>query len=273
MNASRIAFHSNSVRHLLLGDDLRLARLAGYNGIVCSFRKMEHFLERNNQKELKKIVKDSGMAIFGISNIRVDLANTDEETVRIVKRYSRLVRAMKGNFVSITPDKLSPGGSVTDKFVKDYVANLGAIADGASEYGVNVAIELENPDPLLSSPIKITYMIDKSGKDNLGFVFDTFSFWRARISYEEVETIERSFYAVYIADAPDKKKLKETDRLIPGEGILDFERFLRIIKNCNYKGPFAIKLHSDYKTKGRNKELLRNARNHLKIFLSIIDYL
>ena len=101
----------------------------------------------------------------------------------------------------------------------------------------------------------------------------TFFFHKSGISIEELETIEKHFYAVYLADVPDRKKLKESDRMVVGKGIIDFERIFRIIKECNYKGVYTVKLYSDCKTKNKSKNILKSAREHLVSYLDMLEYL
>ncbi|MFH1706301.1 MAG: sugar phosphate isomerase/epimerase family protein [Planctomycetota bacterium] len=272
---ARIAFHSSSTAMLSFEDDLKLAKLTGYNGIVCAYGKMHEYLETGNQKDLKSVAKDANVAIFGIANIPVDLREVGEETVREVKRCARLVRAMKGNFVSITPTRFPADQADEEALMAEYTVRLAAVAEGAAEYGVQVAVEMEEPHRFLTNPVKISYIISRAGRDNLGFVLDTFAFWRAGVSIEEMETIERHFSAVYLADAPDKdrKKLKESDRLPLGEGVIDMERVLRVICKSGYKGVFTIKLHGENRTKQKYREMLKEARENLQAHLEIMTYL
>lgn len=272
---ARIAFHSHTTRSLSVQDDLKLAKQTGYNGIICSSNKIQNYLEDNNQKNLRELVKDSGLAVFGISNIHIDLMNINEQKIGAVKRFSRLVRTMKGNFISITPEgsrNREKDGNNEELYIT-LAQNLAVLAEGAEEYGVYLSIEQEKPHTVFSSPVTLTYIINKTGKDNLGFVFDPFSYMIAGISLEEVETMEGFFHIVYLSDLPDKRNVREKDRLIPGEGSLDFERILKIIHRCDYKGVFALKLFSAYRTKKRNRQLLREAREPMEAYLEILNYL
>jgi len=271
----RIAFHSHTTRSLPVQDDLKLAKQTGYNGIICTHAKIQDYLKNNNQKNLRELVKDSGLAVFGISNIHMDLMKINEQKITAVKRFSRLVRTMKGNFISITPDGRRNREKERDneELYTHYAQNLAVLAEGAEEYGVYLSIEQEKPHPVFSSPVTLTYIINKTGKDNLGFVFDPFSYMVADIALEEVETMEGFFHIVYLSDLPDKRNLREKDRLIPGEGILDFERIFKIVHRCDYKGVYALKLHSAYRTKKRNRQLLREAREPMEAYLEILNYL
>ncbi len=269
---SKIAFHSNTTLKLTLEDDLQLAKETGFNGIVCTQTKINDYLKNNNQKQLKEYVKDIGVAIFGVSNISIDFTNPDEETITEIKRHSRLVRAMKGNFVSVTPKKINMKETDREKAVMVYAGNFAEMAEAASEYDVNLVIELERPENLLSSPVDMSYIISKSGRNNLGFALDTYALSVANVSIEEFQTIERDFYAVYLSDVPDKKRLAKSDRLPVGDGILDFEQIIKLIKSCDYRGVYTLKLFCDYRTKRRNRTLLRKARDNMKAYLNIAEY-
>lgn len=271
----RIAFHSFTTRALSVKDDLQLAKQTGYDGIISTHDKINKYLKDNNQKDLRDLVKQTGVAVFGISNIHMNLLTIGKEKRTVVKRYARLVRTMKGNFISITPteeEKESNSGK-RENLYEIYAHNLTVLAEAAEEYGVNLSIEPETPHPLFSSPVSLTYIINKADRENLGFTFDPFSYLTADISLEEIETMENYFHAVYLADMPDKRNLTEKDRMIPGEGVLDFERILRIVHECSFKGVFALKLYSAYRTKKRNRQLLRKGRESIEAYLGILNYL
>ena len=104
----------------------------------------------SNRDRILELVKEAGIAVFGISNIQMDLLNVDEEKVTIIKRFARLVRTMKGNFVSVTPAGSSKKGNHDSKkaLYEVYAQNLARLAEGAEEYGVNLSIEQEKPHPL-----------------------------------------------------------------------------------------------------------------------------
>jgi len=271
----KIAFHSHTTAALPLEEDVKLARLTGYDGIVCSYAKIREYFQRCSQKELREFVREVGIGVFGIAGIPVDLEHVTEDLVTEIKRFARLVRTMKGNFVSVSfthgSKEITP--ATREEVFGEYAGKLALLAEGAAEYGVNLSVEQEKPDPLFSSPVLLTYVISKAGKNNLGFVFDPFAWYRAGISIEEMETAESIFHVVYMADVPDKKVLREKDRLIPGEGILDFERLLKVIRICEFKGVFALKLSCGFRTKTRNRKLLRSAREPIEAYLEIMEHL
>jgi sugar phosphate isomerase/epimerase len=123
---------------------------------------------------------------------------------------------------------------------------LGRCADVLAPSGARVALEFGPTGPCCSIPDAVG-IVDAVGR-GAGVVIDTWHFFHGPSTFEDLEGVglDRIAY-VQFDDAPGAVSddiMHETldRRLMPGDGILDLDRFARTLRDRGWEGMVAIEV-------------------------------
>ena len=129
---------------------------------------------------------------------------------------------------------------------KTYVDRLRAICDVLARNHVKLAIEYVSPVHLRKlHPHEFIYRMDemldlaKDAGPNAGLMLDSWHWHHASATTQDILAAgkDRIVY-VQVADAPKlpPDQIKDSERLMPGEGIIDFTAFFGALKKIGYNG-------------------------------------
>ena len=129
---------------------------------------------------------------------------------------------------------------------KIYVGRLRKICDVLARNHVQLAIEYVSPVHLRKlHPYEFIYRMDemldlaKDAGPNAGLMLDSWHWHHAGATAQDIVAAgrERIVY-VQLADAPKlpADQIKDNERLMPGEGIIDFDAFFGALKKIGYEG-------------------------------------
>jgi 2-keto-myo-inositol isomerase len=118
-----------------------------------------------------------------------------------------------------------------------------AIAEG---YGVKLAFEfLGFANCSVRTVADCLDIVGAAKRDNLGLVIDTFHFYVGGSTAEELDRMKAGDLSIlHLADAADlpKEQLQDADRLLPGDGVVDFTPILTVLKEKGYAGALSLEL-------------------------------
>lgn len=119
------------------------------------------------------------------------------------------------------------------------VENCRRLADHAATLGVQIALELEPfPLSLLNNVDRMRQFIDDVGHTALAANIDVSHLQLARVAPEELRQLKGKAIHVHISDCDGQRH----GDLPPGRGVVDFEPYLREIKELNIDGAVSIEL-------------------------------
>ncbi len=123
-----------------------------------------------------------------------------------------------------------------------------ACAEIASEYGIGLAVEPLGPlYRRRAGPHEIVWrlpdaieFVDSCGC-GVGLLVDSWHWHLAGSSPEEIAAAGERIAHVHLADVPEAppESLRDTERLLPGEGIVDLRAFLGAVRDAGYAGPVS----------------------------------
>jgi len=90
-------------------------------------------------------------------------------------------------------------------------------------------------------------MIDEIGRPNVGLLVDSFHWFTAGHTVEELVRVPKERVVhVHINDAPDRPRDEQIDmeRLLPGEGVIDLAGFLGALRQIGYEDYMGVETFS-----------------------------
>jgi sugar phosphate isomerase/epimerase len=221
-----------------LEDSVELAKRFGYDGVEVVIGDPEIF----DVEKFEKILLEKQMTVSAINSGGIEyifqssLVNADpkeeEDSFKKLQSIIRLCSRLKCLAqVGVSRGKAIPGKPIT-YFKSKLVAILKDLATYAEKLNVNLVLEYTNRFEIntINNFAEARDIVDRVGSQNLGILLDTYH------SYlEDPDVYETVFNA---RDYVKHFHLHDSDQGPAGasNGVLDFEKFMRILKQINYSG-------------------------------------
>jgi len=123
---------------------------------------------------------------------------------------------------------------------------LTELSDLAEPYGVKLALEfIGHPHATVNTLSFANEIVKAVDRDNVGIVFDTFQYFAMNSTLEDLRNTDFSkVFLFHINDVDDYMPgiLLDEDRLYPGDGVIDLESILSIIKEKGYSDHASIEI-------------------------------
>lgn len=126
-----------------------------------------------------------------------------------------------------------------DEFLEVNTKAILPLVDAAAEYGVTVLSE-----NLLWGcsiyPEMIGKLVTAVGKDNFGWCFDTGHANACGLSLDEVKKAKHIPLSLHVQD---NHGLFKDEHLLPGDGTIDWQHFMKLLKEIGYQGDLVLEAH------------------------------
>lgn len=135
---------------------------------------------------------------------------------------------------------------------KIIVDGLAAIARFAAERGLPVGVEVlrdETNGSLYNDLPRTFELLDETGAEKLGVVFDIWHLWDASGVLEQLRTYAPRISAVQLCDWRDPTRWSG-DRALPGDGIANVPRLLDVLESNGFSGIYDLEVFSDRSKEG-----------------------
>ena len=251
MKKSQLAINSVSTnRHPL---DVCLAAYAevGFRYVEFPLRHVRDYLDAGHTlADVRRLLEGNGLRCIGGFETGLECFSPPEQRAqshgRIVEN-ARLLAELGGTNLVVGTDGPPDLGAVDDP-LGEMAAVFAQVADAIAATGVNLCIEF-NWSPLVKSLRTAAEIARRSERPNVGTIFDPAHYHCTptkfdQLSAENVATIKH-VHVDDMRDKPAELSNCNSDRLLPGQGILDLPALFGRIEELGYDGYFSIEMFSD----------------------------
>ncbi len=128
-------------------------------------------------------------------------------------------------------------------------ARLNTVAEMASRYKVRIALEFIAGSKLIGCLPTALSLIRSAGHRNAGICLDTFHFFVGSSKTEDLPQLRAGeIEHVHFHDVPSsipRERLRDTDRLPPGEGSLPLAIVTAALRRAGYRGALSVELFGE----------------------------
>lgn len=124
-----------------------------------------------------------------------------------------------------------------------------ALADYAADRGIRIMFEHLNP--ILMNAFTFICTLDEAvqlvedvNRPNFGLLLDVWHIWREPNIAERITCLGDSVFGVHISDWPAEEPRELSDRVLPGEGVIDLPALLGAIARTGYSGAYCLEIFS-----------------------------
>lgn len=244
----KLAINGATTMRADLETDIKAAAKAGFDYVEIWAAKLKTFLKSNSVNDLTELLKQHNIKPYSINSIEyITFRNAGdyEKITAETEQLSKIAGEIGCPYVVVVPGKL-PANADKETIVRESVKVLNELADIAGKYGVSLAFEfLGQPDCSVQTLDLCNEIVEKTNRQNVGNVLDTFHFYAGNSSFEAIDSLNPDkLFIFHINDAEDfpKEKLTDAHRLYPGEGILPIREIKAHFDKIGYDKMASIEI-------------------------------
>jgi len=260
----KTALNPNTIQKTDFETQIDVCSKAGYEGFELMYDVIQEYLQKGHSlNEVKKMLVDKNIKAAVVcaagALIQIEQGRLRSEALDSVKKSSEYCNLFGCGIVTVC----SP---LKQTNIEQAAEDLASLCEIAQSYKVKICYE-----PLGFSQkfkdIKTTLeLFKKVNYFNCGILLDPFHLYRGGSILDDIDLIppERILMAHFddVLDVP-VEKMRDLDRVFPGEGVLELNKYVRKLKEKNYQGYLSLEIFNEdywaddpYRIAKRGKELL-----------------
>ena len=229
---------------------IELAHAHGFESVEA----MGGELARMSEAEIKELLANmrGKSVVFGAAGLSVDFRGEEAKFEEGLKELPRIADALQRAEVTRVGTWIMPGhNSLTFlQNLKQHGKRLRAVADILDERNIWLGLEYVGTKTLrdrfhyefVHTMAETKELIAEIGAKNVGFVLDSWHWWNANETAEDILTLKaEQIVACDLNDAPagiPKEKQIDGERELPlATGVIDVAPFLNALQKLGYTGP------------------------------------
>src|SRR5574340_71049 len=250
----RLAFHGATTMTSDLETDVRVSAGAGFKGLEVWASKLDRYLEKHSQQELKALFTSREVKPLAINSIEF-IAFRGAEYASIQARLHELAgiaQAIECPTVVVVPSPLPGRDMPWSNVVDEYVSVLCDLSGIAAAYGIRLSFEFLGFGWCSVRTLRgAAEIVEKCDRANVGLTIDAAHFYAGGSRMDEIDRIDaQRIFAFHLDDLEDTplEAISDATRLLPGMGIVPLEEICARLKRIGYDGTCAVELRSEEHT-------------------------
>ena len=247
MRREQLAINSVSTRQADLETCLAAYQKAGFANV--EFRLVRDYLEKGHSRaDARRLLDDFGLScVGGFETGLVCFGSGKERTANHdrIADNSELLAQLGASTMVVGTD--GPSEDMDDP-LEPLAETFARMAERIADTGIALCIEF-NWSPLVKSLRTAAEVARRTGRDNVGALFDPAHYHCTPSKFEQIDAANASLIKhIHVDDMRDKPgELSNcnADRVLPGQGCLDLPALFGQIERFGYEGYFSIEMFSD----------------------------
>lgn len=226
---------------------ISIAKKAGFEAIELTWDKVESALANNSLKTLSKEIERQGLAVASINGPEnFNLLNPQQfsEVKERTRKLAQAAREMNCNLLAPVPSPTTSSLSKDEVRVQT-AESISQMAEVCGE-DFNLGLEFLGMTECSVSSLKDAMEIIKTvNRKNVGLTLDSFHLYLSRSQLLDVETLGSDrVFIVHVNDSEpgDLRALRDSNRVFPGQGVIDLKRLAKDLAKMRYEGFLSLEL-------------------------------
>ncbi|OYD07397.1 sugar phosphate isomerase/epimerase family protein [Paludifilum halophilum] len=245
----KIAFNqATTMKHSNLEKDLELCEKYGYHFIEIRLDQLKDYLKENTAESLKTFFETNRIQPFAFNALEFINFRDEEEYYRIkedLKFLCEMGEVIRCKQIVVVPT-FDIGDYTYSQIKEETVRVLHELAELAQPHGVKLALEFCGyPNCSVNTFGQAYEIIQEVNRDDVGLVLDCFHFHAMNSDIRDLQQADPDkIFAFHIDDCEDLPvgALRDHHRVWPGEGTIDLESILGVLKEIGYRDMASIEL-------------------------------
>ncbi|RYM04987.1 2-keto-myo-inositol isomerase [Sporolactobacillus sp. THM7-7] len=258
---------ATTLKNSTLEKDLVLCEKHGYDYIeIRTMDKLPEYLKKNSMKDLadffaKQHIKPLALNALVFFNNRHRAEH--EMIIENFKEMAETAETLGVKYIVAVP--LITEEKILKRTIKESCIDvLTELSDLAEPFGIRLALEfVGHPRCTVNTFGQAYEIIEGVNRENVGLVLDCFHFHAMGSNLADLKKADASkIFILHIDDAEDFPIgcLTDEDRVWPGEGAIDLDGILSILKKMGYHGAVSVELFRPAYYRLDPEEAIRKAK-------------
>ena len=238
-------------------DVLSLSQRFGFPGVDASFAEVRARAEQTSAAAVRDFFAEYGTTPAYMGFIPAGLFSPEAEFMQALDKFSEncALAAAVGcqRTGSYFPNRMPLPPDEARRILRDRMAIL---AERAEPHGISIGLEflgvrtfrLEEPYAFINNVPDTIEMLRETGRPNVGLILDSFHYFTSGGDLSQIRSLRASdIVHLHVNDAPHDgiMTLEDTDRVLPGKGVIDLTGWFRAIREIGFDGYVAIEIFDD----------------------------
>ena len=253
------ALNQNTCKNLNLLDFIIFSE--DFNGIEIDFEKLEEILSKRTSiqeiLELLEVYDLKTLSIFALEDFSLcperDYKLTILPKMRIMMDY---LYKLESDLLLVSPsffdESLDHNNIPKRRIINRTRKRLHHISKIAFKNDIKIGFEFQNcPKSSISTFSDAKLVIEAlEGIENVGYVIDLFHLYKSNEIFKVLNEIRENLFLIQLSDFREvdmkgEQLMDDIDRIIPGEGDIDFNEMFDFFRKIRYRNMYSIELSED----------------------------
>ena len=240
-----------------LEEMLALAKRFGLPGVDASFGAVRALVEETSPASVRDLFAAHGALPAFMGFIPAGIFAPEAEFMQSLDLFADncAVAASLGchRTGSYFPNRMSLPPDEARRILRD---RTGILAERAEPHGVAIGLEflglrtfrLDEPHAFINNVPDTITMLRETGRPNVGLILDSFHYFTSGGDLSQIRSLRaQDIVHLHVNDAPhaDVMSLEDTDRVLPGRGVIDLVGWFQAIAEIGYDGYVAIEIFDE----------------------------
>ena len=240
-----------------LEEMLALAKRFGLPGVDASFGAVRALVAKTSPASVRDLFAAHGALPAFMGFIPAGIFSPEAEFKQSLDQFSEncAVAASVGcqRTGSYFPNRMSLPPDEARRILRD---RTGILAERAEPHGIAIGLEflglrtfrLDEPHAFINNVPDTITMLRETGRPNVGLIFDSFHYFTSGGDLGQIRSLRaEDIVHLHVNDAPhaDVMSLEDTDRVLPGRGVIDLVGWFQAIAEIGYDGYVAIEIFDE----------------------------
>lgn len=244
----RVSLNASTLLHYKLDVNVQIDMVseAGFDGIELWMSDIKRFLkDGGTTKHLKNKLQTNDLVlenIIGFSKWCSDSSEERKQALEQLREEMMITAALGGQYIAAPVQGIA---TLDRNNYDDYTNRYNAILKLGEETGVTPIIELWGMGAL-HKVADCAQIAIATGHPKATILLDFYHVYRGGNDWDTIDLLNgKRLPVIHMNDYPDTpsyEKLKDSDRVLPGEGVCPFDIVIPKLYHAGFRGGFSVEL-------------------------------
>jgi len=232
---------------LPLTEEIDLAAKVGYDGLEPWTRELEEYISAGGDlADLRKRIEDRGLIVESAIGFPTWMVDDDAQRAKgfeQMKREMDWIAQLGGRRIAAPPAGAFNSPPIDLRRVAERYAQL---LEMGKSIGVVPQLEIWGASANMRRLSEAAFVLVEAGHPDACALFDVFHMYRGGSSVEGLRVFNgRALHVFHMNDypaEPPRERIRDSDRVFPGDGTAPITGILRILNEIGFNGALSLEL-------------------------------
>jgi len=227
---------------------LEEAKSHSFTHVELDITKVEQSIAKDGRTPLQKCLSDNAIKVVSLNAIENYPIITKDEMAKSLIRCTEIIELsnlLNCDTVVVNPNEVAAHQEVMRSRFDEFMIQTAKIAEG---HNVRVGFEYVSYDDRVVNSLSGSLEGLAKWTGGIGLVLDVFHMYRSGEKISEIPSKDwEKLWIFHVNDAPNIPipRVRDSDRVMPLEGVINLREYLNQLREMNFDGPVSVELFNE----------------------------